>query len=125
MVDVLEATIGLAVDTRRAKDIKPFHFTLPLLDWFIENASKNNESYLGDVKEEDDTDERCRVRINIVDCFFGGDECNNKLWAIDATWTMSKDYRQCLLYAMHHATQSGAHGLTHREAYDIIATFFL
>ena len=92
-------------------------FYLPELEWLQEHASKNPESYLGDLAEEDDCEEQCRVQISIDNCPFGGDKCRGHLWNKAAVWTMLKDHRSCVLYAFHHATNSGAHWLHAEAAY--------
>ena len=95
-------------------------FYLPELEWLQEHASKNPESYLGDLAEEDDGEEQCRVQISIDNCPFGGDKCRGHLWNKAAVWTMLKDHRSCVLYAFHHATNSGAHWLHAEAAYAIL-----
>ena len=111
-------------DLRSAADIEgelaAGEFELPELEWLQEHASKNPESYLGDLAEEDDSEELCRVQITIDNCPFGGDKCRGQLWNKAAVWTMLKDHRCCVLYAFHHATNSGAHWLHPEAAYSIL-----
>ena len=95
-------------------------FYLPELEWLQEHASKNPESYLGDLAEEDDCEEQCRVQISIDNCPFGGDKCRGHLWNKAAVWTMLKDHRCCVLYAFHHATNSSAHWLPAQDAYAVL-----
>ena len=113
-------------DTRSAADIQDERaagaeeFDLPELKWLLEYSSKNPESYLGDLAEEDDGEDQCRVSISIDKCPFGGDKCHCKLWEKAAVWTMLKDPRCCVLYAFHHARNSSAHWLPAEDAYAIL-----
>ena len=107
-------------DLRSAADIFPHKFELPDIEWLQQYVSKNPESYLGDLAEEDDGEEQCRVCISIDNCPFGGDKCHCKLWDKAAVWTMSKDHRCCVLYAFHHATNSSAHWLSGEGAYAVL-----
>ena len=107
-------------DLRRAADIFPHKFELPDIERLQQYVSKNPDSYLGDLAEEDDGEEQCRVCISIDNCLFGGDKCHCGLWNKAAVWTMSKDHRCCLLYAFHHAMNSSAHWLCAQDAYAVL-----
>ena len=122
MADFDEAETDEA-DTRTKGDIDPIQIEIPDIEFFKDNVTKNNESYLENINEEEDTDERCRVCIRIEHCFFGGRKCRTAIWN-KAVWTMTKEPRQCLVYAMHHATQSSAHWLSKEKAYEIMKAKF-